>query len=139
MNIICVCDASENTGLTVYYFTSTMTSLKYICTTEPIIDDIIHQKFASSIITVPEGVYVTVMNDYFQKLEKLCLQPSHKDTIIIIRQNDCLLLFGLAHSVKSIIAEHETLKLKYIIAQVELNLQDYQVCAKTNRVVFRRN
>ncbi|CAF1055974.1 unnamed protein product [Rotaria sordida] len=55
------------------------------------------------------------------------VQTSNKDSIMMIRQNNCMLLFGLAHLVKSIIAEHEKLKPKLVITQIELNLQDYQI------------
>lgn len=128
MNIICLCDASENIGLTVYYFTATMTPFKDLCTTEAIINDIIHKKCTSGTITVPTDVNATVMNEHFQKLEESCLQTSIKDTIMMIRQTNRLLLFGLTYSVKSIIAEHEKLKPKLVIARIELNLQYYQVC-----------
>ena len=128
MKIICLCEASENVGLTVYYFAATMTSLEYISTTEATINDIIHQKFASAIITIPEGVDATVMKEHFQKLPESCLQTSDKDTIMMIRSANHLLLFGLTHSVKRIITEHEKLKSKLLITQIELNLQDYQVC-----------
>ncbi|CAF1150856.1 unnamed protein product, partial [Rotaria sordida] len=127
MNIICLCDSSKDIGLTIYYFTATMTSLKDLCTTEADINDIIHRKCASGTITVSEGVDVTVMNEYFQKLQTFYLQTSNKDSIMMIRQNNCMLLFGLAHLVESIIAEHEKLKPKLVITQIELNLQDYQI------------
>jgi hypothetical protein len=130
MNIICLCEASENVGLTIYYFAATMTSLKYISTTEATINDIIHQKFASGTITIPEGVDITVMNEYFQKLQESCLQTSNKDPIMMIRQANHLLLFGVTHLVKRIITEHEKMKSTFAITQMELNLQDYQVCVK---------
>lgn len=138
MKIICLCEASENVGLTVYYFEATMTSLEYIPTTEATINDVIHQVFVSAIITVPEGVDTTVMNEHFQKLPESCLQTSDNDTIMMIRKANHLLLFGLRHSVKRIITEHEKLKSKLLITQIELNLQDYQVCLKTNIAFFER-
>ena len=137
INITCLCEVSQNIGLTVYYFAENMTSLKYLSTTEATINDIIHQKCASGTITVPEDVDVTVINEYFQKIQEFCLQTSNKDTIIIIRQTNRLLLFGLTHLVKRIITEHEKLKPKLVMAQIELNLQDYQVCVKTNIGLFR--
>ena len=130
MNIICLCEVSQNIGLTVYYFAELKTSLKYLSTTKATICEIVCHKFSSGTITVPEGVDVIVMNEYLQKIQESYLQTSNKDCLIIIRETNHLLLFGLTPLVRHVIAEHEKVKSKLTIAQVELNLQDYQVCAR---------
>ncbi len=127
MNIICLCEVSESNGLYIYYFTSTMTSLKLLCTTEVIITDIINQKCLSTTITVSKDLDTSLASTYIQELEKLCLQPSYKDTILLVKHEDYLLLFGLVDSVKNFTAEHKKLEPKYTISQVKHDLNDYQV------------
>jgi hypothetical protein len=127
MNIICLCKASENNGLRIYYFTSTLTSLKSLCTTEAIITDIINQKCLSTIITIPQDFDAPLASAYVQELENLCLQPVYKDTILLVKHEDRLLLFGLIDSVKNFNAEHEKMKQKYTMAQVKHDLKNYQV------------
>lgn len=128
MSIICLCEASEDVGLTIYYFSRLMTSLEYLTTTEATIDEIIHQKFASDSITVFEDVNVTVMDEYFQKLQESCVRTLDKDFTIMIRWENQLLLFGLTHVVKRITNEHKKMKSKLAMAEIYLDLEDYQVC-----------
>ncbi len=127
MNIICLCEISKSNVLHIYYFTSTMTSLKLLCTTEVIITDIISQKCLSTTITVPKDLDTSLTSAYVQELEKLCLQPFYKDTLLLVKHEDRLLLFGLVDSVKNFTAEHEKLKQKHTISQVKHDLKDYQV------------
>ncbi len=127
MNIICLCKVSESNGLHIYYFTSTMTSLKLLCTTEVIITDIICQKFSSTNITVPKDLDTSLTSAYVQEREKLCLQPFYKDTILLVKHEYHLLIFGLVDSVKNFATEHEKLKQKHTISQVKHDLKDYQV------------
>jgi len=137
MNIICLCEASENNGLQIYYFTSTMTSLKSLCTTEAIITDIICQKFSSTNITVPKDLDTSPTSAYVQELKNLCLQPFYKDTILLVKHEDRLLLFGLVDSVKNFTAEHEKLKQKFTIGQVKHDLKDYQVRLNNDTYCFQ--
>lgn len=118
-------------GLSIYYFEKTMTSLEYICTTEAAINDIIHQNFESATIIIPEGMNITMINEYFQKLRNSCLQTLNKDSIIMIQRTNHLLLFGMIDSVKRVIDEHEKVKLTHDITQMELKFQDYEVCSKS--------
>jgi hypothetical protein len=104
-----------------------MTSLKLLCTTEVIITDIISQKCLSTTITVPKDLDTSLTSAYVQELEKLCLQPFYKDTLLLVKHEDRLLLFGLVDSVKNFTAEHEKLKQKHTISQVKHDLKDYQV------------
>ncbi len=137
MNIMCLCETSENKELHIHYFTSTMTPLKSLCTTEAIITDIIEQKCLSTTITVTKDFDAPLVNAYVQELEKLCLQPSYKDTILLIKHEDRLLLFGLTDSVKNFTAANEKLQQKYIIGQVKHDLQDYQVGFNNQNILLR--
>ena len=130
MNIVCLCDASEEMGLIIHYFASSMTSLKSLCATEPMIDEMIARQCLSSSIMTSENTESTVMDRYLIELQKLCLQPYLKDTVVLVKQTDRFLLFGLVDSVKRIIAENENVKQKYIISQVKLNYELYQVRVK---------
>lgn len=127
MNVICFCHASADTGLTVHYFSSTMTSLKTLSTTEAILDEIINHQCVSTCIMIPEGFDCALTDKYLVDLQKICSQPSDKNTILFMKGADRFLLFGLADCVHRIIAENENIKQKYIMGQVKLNFEVYQV------------
>ena len=133
-NIICLCEASENVGLIIYYFVKNQTTLNDIFTTEAAINDIIQKNFESNAISIPEGVNRSVVNEYFQKLQQSCLQKLNKNSIVMIQQANDLLLFGMIQSVKHVIAEHEKMKLTDDVAQIKLDYQDYKVCFKSEIV-----
>ena len=104
-----------------------MTSLKTLCTTEATFDEIIDHQCMSSDIMIPEGFDYALTDKYLVDLQKICSQPSHKDTILLLKAADRFLLFGLTDSVQRIIAENENIKQKYIMGQVKLNFEVYQV------------
>jgi hypothetical protein len=78
---------------------------------------------------LPENLNSNQLNEYVQEIQKSYSKPSRKDTVLMVRQDNCFLLFGLADSVNGIITELNTVKQKYAISQVQLNLQHHQVCA----------
>lgn len=137
MNIVCLCVPSKTDGLQIYYFTSTMTSLNTISTTEEILNDIIKQKCSSSIFTIlKDFTDVTTANICIQELENLCLQPTYKDTLLLIEYEDLFYLFGLIDSVKNVIVEFEKFKEKFVINQIEHDLKSYQV-SFNNKIYIR--
>jgi hypothetical protein len=113
--------------MTVYYFTSTMTSFKVLCTDEATIDDIVNRKCLKNSFTTPGDLDDNIMKQYRDGIQQFCLQPSHKDTLLMVTQNNRVFLFGLAESVNSTVAEHESLKQKLSMDRVDLNFQKYQV------------
>ncbi|CAF3342689.1 unnamed protein product [Rotaria socialis] len=129
-NITCYCDASEYVGLKIYYFSSTMVSLKSLCTTEVIIDDIITRKFLSTKIQIPKSLDAISANKYVSELETFSVQSCDKNIarILLIKQEVHLLIFGLVDSVEQLIAENEKIKQDLSIAPAKHDLTDYQVC-----------
>ncbi|CAM4880187.1 unnamed protein product [Rotaria socialis] len=128
-NITCYCDASEYVGLKIYYFSSTMVSLKSLCTTEVIIDDIITRKFLSTKIQIPKSLDAISANKYVSELETFSVQSCDKNIarILLIKQEVHLLIFGLVDSVEQLIAENEKIKQDLSIAPAKHDLTDYQI------------
>lgn len=127
MNITCQCEVLEGQGLIVYYFTSTMTSLHSLCTTEVAIKDTINKKFSWFTIMVSKNLDPALVNEYNREVEALYSNPSYKDTVLMIRQGNQLLLFGLGSSAKSFKNQSEKLQQKYSMEPVAHGLENPQV------------
>ena len=130
MKVTCLCEVSENIGLNIYYFTSNSTILKSLCTTDEEINDIINRKFSSTSITFPKELDTTGVDEYAQVFEKFALQPPHIDNIVLVKQKDQFLLFGLANSVKTIATKHKELMQNFFLGEAKHELEDYRVCLK---------
>ena len=99
------------------------------------IDDIVHKKCLSSTIMLPANLDTNQINEYVKEIQRSYSKLSLKNTVLMIRQDNSFLLFGLADSVNGILSEHETVKQQHAIRKVQLNLQYHQVCAiKTKHI-----
>jgi hypothetical protein len=131
MDIICFCNASEDSALTIYYFASSMDSFKAMCTTEKMIDEMIQNKCTSATLIIPEELDTNSIDVHFQKLLSTSLIGSRHNTLVVLKKDGCFLLFGWVDSVQSIVAAYDRLLPKLRVGRVQMNLQQYQVCQST--------
>ena len=121
------CHLSETDELIISYFTPTGASIRAVCMDEDVVRGLIKQHFMTKELVIPKEWSEKIIDDYLQQMLGFCEDESEEMSVLITKQTDHFLIFGLRKPVQALLAAQEKLQRELLVIPCQLGFEEYQV------------
>lgn len=125
--MICQCHLSKSHELVISYFTPAKTSIKAVCMDDDTVRGIVKQHFMTKFVMIPKEWNEKIIDDYLQEMLRFCEDESEEMSVLITKETDQYLIFGLRKPVEALLAAQEKLKKELLVVPCQLDFEEYQV------------